>query len=74
MIASTMASSDFSPDILRDFAFRLIPAVPADVGRRPDETSPVPSPTLTASRSPYAGGFFGIAFQDLGAFRGLRLA
>jgi hypothetical protein len=44
------------------------------VGRRSDETSPVPSPTLTASRSPYAGGFFGTVRQDLGAFHGLRLA
>ena len=73
MVFRTMASSDFSPDVPRDFAFRLIPAVTADVGRRSDETSPVPSLTLTASRSPYAGGFFGTVLQDLGAFRGLRL-
>jgi len=74
MISSTMASSDFSLDVPRDFAFRLLPAVPADVGRRSDETSPVPSPTLTASRSPYAGGFFATVRQGLGAFHGLRLA
>ena len=69
-----MASSDFSPDVPRDFALRLIPAVTADVGRRSDETAPVPSPTLPASRSPDAGGFFGTAFQGLGAFQGLRRA
>ena len=36
---------------------QLIPFVATDVGRRPSETSPVPSPTFTTSRSPYAGGF-----------------
>lgn len=73
MLCSTVASSDFSPDVPRDFAVRLIPAVTAEVGRRSDETSPVPSPTLTASRYPYAGGFFSAALQVLRAFRGLRL-
>src|SRR3990172_7836705 len=36
---------------------QLIPVVTTVVGRRPCETSPVPSPTVTTSRSPYAGGF-----------------
>ena len=36
---------------------QLIPIVTTDVNRRPSETSPVPSPTFTTSRSPYAGGF-----------------
>ena len=39
----------------------LIPAVTLRVGQRPDETSPVPSPTFTTSRSPYAGEFFDAA-------------
>jgi hypothetical protein len=69
-----MASSDFAPDGPRDVACQRIPAVTADVGRRSDETSPVPSPTLTASRSPDAGGFLGAALQVLGAFHGLRHA
>ena len=30
------------------------------MGHRPCETSPVPSPTFTTSRSPYAGEFFGV--------------
>ena len=41
---------------------RLIPFVTVDVGHRPDEISPVPSPTFTTSRSPYAGGFLAAAF------------
>ena len=40
---------------------QLIPFVTTGVGRRPSETSPVPSPTFTTSRSPYAGGFFAAA-------------
>jgi hypothetical protein len=74
MISSPMASSDFSPNLPRDFACRRIPAVTADVGRRSDETPPVPAPTLTASRSLYAGGFFSAALQVIGAFHALRLA
>jgi hypothetical protein len=57
-----MASSDFSPGVPLDFASRLIPAVTVDVSHRPGETSPVPSSTFTASRSPYAGEFFSAAF------------
>jgi hypothetical protein len=47
---------------------QLIPVVTMAVNRRPSETSPpefhsgVPSPTFTASRSPYAGGFLTTAF------------
>jgi hypothetical protein len=74
MLAGTMASSAFAPDLRRDVTRRRIPAVPAAVGRPSDATSPVPAPTLTASRSPAAGGFVGPAFQDRGACRGLRLA
>jgi hypothetical protein len=33
------------------------------MGHRPDETSPVSSPTFTTSRSPYAEGFFAAAFS-----------
>ena len=40
---------------------QLIPAVTASVEHRPNEISPVPSPTFTTSRSPYAGGFFTVA-------------
>ena len=50
------ASSWISP-------LRLIPFVTLAVGHRPDETSPVSSPTFTTSRSPYAGGFFAVAFS-----------
>ena len=39
----------------------LIPAITVDVGHRPPEISPVPSFAVTASRSPYAGGFFAAA-------------
>ena len=74
MVSGTMASSDFSPGIPLDFAFRLIPAVSVDVRHRPDETSPVPSSAVTTSRSPYAGGFFTAAIQVLRRFRGLRCA
>jgi hypothetical protein len=42
---------------------QLIPAITMDVDHRPNETSPVPSPTFTASRSPYAGEFFGAALS-----------
>jgi hypothetical protein len=42
---------------------QLIPVVTMAVDHRPDETSPVPSPTFTTSRSPYAGGFFGAALS-----------
>ena len=40
---------------------RLIPFVTLAVGHRPDEISPVPSPTFTTSRSPYTGGSFAAA-------------
>ena len=40
---------------------QLIPAITMGVGHRPNETSPVPSPTFTTSCSPYAGGLFGAA-------------
>ena len=40
---------------------QLIPAVTADVGHRPSETSPVPPTTFPTSRPPYAGEFFGAA-------------
>ena len=33
------------------------------MGHRPCETSPVPSPTFTTSRSPYAEEFFGVALS-----------
>ncbi len=49
------ASSWISP-------LRLIPFVTMAVGHRPDEISPVPSFTVTTSRSPYTGGFFTAAF------------
>ena len=57
----TMVSSDFSSDILQDFALRLIPSVTIVVGYRPNETSPpeyhsgVPSSAVTTSRTPYTG-------------------
>ena len=41
---------------------QLIPVITVGVGHRPDETSPVPSPTVATSRSPYAGGFLAAAF------------
>jgi hypothetical protein len=37
---------------------RLIPEFTLDVDQRPNEISPVPSPTFITSRSPYAGEFF----------------
>ena len=49
------ASSWISP-------LRLIPFVTMAVGHRPDEISPVPSSTVTTSRSPYTGGFFTAAY------------
>ena len=57
MVNSTMASSDFSFGVRLDFVFRLIPIVTVVVGNRPNETSPVSSPTFTTSHAPYAGGF-----------------
>ena len=39
-----------------------------DVGHRPNEISPVSSPTFTTSRSPYAGGFFTAAFTGSSPF------
>ena len=57
-IRSTMASSDFSSNFLRDFAFQFIPFVTAALYHRPDETSPVPSPAFTTSHTPYTGEFF----------------
>jgi hypothetical protein len=74
MIAATMASANGSPNLLRDFTCRRLPAVTAAVGRHADETSLVPSPPLTASRSPDAGGRFSPACQNLDAFRGRRRA
>ena len=41
---------------------RLIPFVTSALCLRPDETSPVPSFTVTTSRSPYTGEFFAAAF------------
>jgi hypothetical protein len=35
---------------------QLIPAITMGVGHRPNETSPVPSPTVTTSRSPIRRG------------------
>jgi len=67
-----MSPSDFSSSFLSDFTLQLIPFVTTVVARRPDEISPVPSPTFTTSRSPYAGGFFGAASQVLHTFLGLR--
>jgi hypothetical protein len=64
----TMASSDFSSGFLQDFTFRLIPSVSAVLCHRPDETSPVPSPAVTTSRTPYTGEFFTAAFQVLRRF------
>ncbi len=58
MVISTMASSDFSLDIPQISPPRLILAVTIGLGYRPGETSPVPSPTFSTSRSPYAEGFF----------------
>ena len=43
--------------------FRLIPFVTVVVGYRPGETSPVPSPAFTTSRSLYTGGFLAAAFS-----------
>ena len=67
-----MSPSDFSSSFLSDFTLQLIPSVPTVVARRPDEISPVPSPTFTTSRSPYAGGFFGASSQVLHTFLDLR--
>jgi hypothetical protein len=78
MVISTMASSDFPGQPVLDGQSRgqahpaspwtslpqLIPAVTVDMGHRPSETSPVPSPTFTTSRSPYAGEFPGLSGQD----------
>jgi hypothetical protein len=61
------ASSWISP-------LRLIPFVTLAVDQRPDQTSPVPSPAFTTSRSPYAGGFFTAAVQALHRFGCLRHA
>ena len=49
------ASSWISP-------LRLIPFVTLAVSHRPDEISPVSSPTFTTPRSPYTGGSFTAAF------------
>jgi hypothetical protein len=54
----TMASSDFSSGILQDFTLRLIPSVSVVLCHRPDETSPVSSPTFATSHTPYTGEFF----------------
>ena len=52
----------------------LTPAVAMDVSHRPGETSPVSSPAVATSRSPYAGGFLTAALQALRRVPGLRLA
>ena len=70
----TMASSDFSSGIIGDFASQLIPFVPMVLCHRPDETSPVPSSTVTTSRTPYTGEFFAAVFQVLHRFSCLHLA
>jgi hypothetical protein len=70
----TVASSDFSSGFLKDFALRLIPSVTVVLYHRPDETSPVPSPAVTTSRTPYTGEFFTAAFQVLRRFYCLRHA
>src|SRR3990170_923091 len=57
-----MASSDFSSDILGDFALRLIPFVTMVLYHRSDETSPVPSFAFTTSHTPYTGEFLTAAF------------
>ena len=61
----TMASSDFSSGFLQDFASRLIPSVTMVLYHRPDETSPVPSPAVTTSRTPYTGEFFTAVFPKV---------
>ena len=53
-----MISSDFSSGISQDFTFRLIPSITLVLYQRPDETSPVPSSTVTTSHTPYTGEFF----------------
>jgi len=45
------------------FRNMLIPEITEGVGLRPREISPVPSLTVTAFRSPYAGEFFEADFQ-----------
>jgi hypothetical protein len=42
---------------------QLIPAITMGVGHRPNETSPVPSSTVTVSRSLYAEEFFSAALS-----------
>ena len=69
---STSAPSDFSLGFPLDFAIRLIRAVSVDVSYRPSETSPVPSSTFTAPRSPNAGEFLTAALQVIHRLHGLR--
>ena len=52
-----MISSDFSSGISQDFTFRLIPAITLVLYQGLDEISPVPSSTVTTSRTPYTGEF-----------------
>jgi len=63
----TMASSDFSSDILQDFTLRLIPSVTMVLCHRLDETSPVPSSTFATSRTPYTGEFLTAVFRFFAA-------
>jgi hypothetical protein len=60
-----MVSSDFSSGLHQDFTLRLIPAVTLALRQRPDETSPVPSPAVATSHTPYAGEFFAAVHQVL---------
>ncbi len=62
----TMASSDFSSDIHQDFTSRFIPSVWTVLYRPSDETSPVPSPAVTTSHTPYTGEFFTAVFPEFG--------
>lgn len=62
---STMVSSDFSSDILQDFALRFIPSVWTILCRPSDETSPVPPPAFTTSHTPYTGEFFTVVSGSL---------
>jgi hypothetical protein len=63
MVLSTMTSSDFSPGFLLDFTSSAYTSRFGGCVHRPSETSPVPSPTFTTSRSPYAGEFFAAALS-----------
>jgi len=51
-IATTACRASFSLASRQTSLLQLIPAVTVDVAHQPGETSPVPSPTFTASHSP----------------------